>query len=59
MLFISGDAAHYETSDHVIESRVSNVTYSHRVRAYIQLHDNLIETTSNLSRSSWSYNGRD
>ena len=59
MFYISGDVAHYETSDCAIKMRASDVTYSQGVRGDIQLEDNSIEVASDLSRSSWSYNGRD
>ena len=46
-----------EKFDRVIESRVSDVTYSHGVRVVIRLDDDSIESAFNLSRSSLSYNG--
>ena len=41
-LYVSGDVAHGETSDRVMESRASDVTYSHRVRGDIVIDNNLI-----------------
>ena len=41
--FVSGDVAHYETSDRVIKSRESDVTYSQGVCGRILLDDDLIK----------------
>ena len=41
-LYVSGNVAHGETSDHVIESRASDVTYSEGVRDDILLDDDSI-----------------
>ena len=60
-LYVSGNVAHGETSDHVIESRASNVTYS-AVRGCTWRHPirwRFDQSTSNLSRSSGSYNSGD
>ena len=40
-LYISGDMAHYETSDRVIKLDASDVTYSQGVRGRILLGDAL------------------
>ena len=56
-IYVSGDVAHGETSDHMIESRASDVTYSQGVCGNILLDVNSIKTVFNLSRSSWGYNG--
>ena len=58
-IYVSGDVVQCETSDRVIESHVSDVTYSQGVRGDIQLDDDSIESTFNHSHPSWSYNGRD
>ena len=34
-LYVSGDVAHCETSDHAVKSRASDATYSQGVRGYI------------------------
>ena len=57
IIYVSGDVVQCETFDCVIESRASDVTYSKGVRGTIQLEDNSIESTFNLSRPSLSYNG--
>ena len=57
--YVSGDVAQCGTSDRLIESRVSDVTYSEGVRGDIRLDENLIESAINISHPSWSYNGRD
>ena len=54
--FVSGDVAHCETSDRVIESRASDVTYSQGVHGDIRLDENSIESAFHLSRPSLSYN---
>ena len=57
--FNSNDVAPCETSDRVIESRASDVTYSQGVRGDIRLDKDTFESDFNLSHSSSSYNGRD
>ena len=56
-IYVSGDVTHDETSDRVIESHASDVTYSQGVRGDIRLDGDSIELAFNLSRSSSSYNG--
>ena len=41
-IYVSRDVAHCETSDRVIESRASDVTYSEGVRGDILLDDDFI-----------------
>ena len=58
-IYVSGDVTQCETSDRVIESRASDVTYSRGIRGDNILDEDSIESTFNLSRLSWSYIGRD
>ena len=55
-IYVSGDMASCETSNRVIESRASDVTYSQGVHDNIRLDDDSIELAFNLSHSSSSYN---
>ena len=41
--YVLGDVAQCETSDRVIKSRASDITYSHGVRGRIKLDDDLIK----------------
>ena len=56
---VSDDMTPCETSDHVIESCASDVTYSQGVHGAIRLDDDSIESAFNLSRPSRSFSGQD
>ena len=53
-IYVSCDVTQCETSDRVIESRASDVTYSQGIRGDNLLHEDSIESAFNLSRASWS-----